>query len=426
MPRSGKQSRHKAVPPSDPWKMKGRFLILSISLVANAALGFFYVQRTTAAISAGTEKPTVTTQTAAPSAAPSAHDVSISLDDQTWSHLNAADDAGLVNRLRTAGFPPNMILALVNLRLRARYADLFKRLRPPIDYPYWRKNYNQNNLSLEDRAARRSLEREIADERRKLLGTDSDLAPTEENMRRERLYGNIPVAKTDQLETILRDYGDMASLVREQSKGIILPEDREQLALLEKEKRADLVALLTPAELAEYDMRASPTAQSVRGRLRNFNPTEEEYRAVVAVQLDFDRRYGPSNLLSAEQQAQKAGAEKQLNAQIKASLSPERFAEYEVKTDPSYYSMAGLVARYKVTGTTTDALVAAQRDLAQRYNTLRQDRTLDTNTRDTQLKMLAEEATTRLTTALGPDAFNDYKRNGGPLNSLLNRGNQKP
>jgi len=408
--------------------MNSRFLILAVSLVANAALGFFYVRHPVDGSShIEKSRSAATVPDTALHSAPDAVETGIPLNEQTWMRLNATDDGALVSQLRAAGFPPDMILALVNLRLNTRYADLFKRLRSPIDYPYWRKNHIQSDPStLETRAARRALEREIADERRKLLGANSELLTPVERIRRERLYGEIPQAKTEQLEAITRDYDDLASLVRERSKGIILPEDREQLALLEREKRADLVTIFTPAELVEYDLRASPSALTVRNRLRYFDSSEEEYRTFVALQLDFDRTYGAPNLLNAEQKQLRSDAEKNLAAQIKASLSPERFAQYEIKTDQSYPSISDLLTRYKVTGTSADALVGTQRDLAQRYNAIRQDRSVNPVLREAQIKLLADEATTRLTTALGNETFNEYKRNGGPLNSLLNRSNSKP
>lgn len=402
--------------------MNNRFLILLVSLLANAALGFFLVRQVPAVASSDSAVKSTEHRESVISSPVSAELISaIRLNQENWTHLNVTDDVAFVARLRAAGFPSDMILTLVNSRLRLRYADLFKRLQPAANHPYWQRSYDQSSASPDERAARRALERELADERKKILGADFDQATLAARRQRERLYGNIPAGKADQLQTIVRDYGDLVSSVREQSKGIILPEDRAQLALLEREKRADLAALLTPAELAEYDLRSSPSASVVRNRLRNFDTTEDEYRRLVSLQLEFDQQYGPLNLLTASQRQDRTEALKGLDDRIKATFSPERLVDYEIKTDPAYSRISSLLTQFKVSGTTPDTLVAMQQDLTQRANAIRQDRTLDTSSRDAQLKVLSGEATTRLKTALGGDAFKEYKSNGGPLNSLLNR-----
>ena len=242
---------------------------------------------------------------------------------------------------------------------------------------------------------------------------------------RERLYGNISAEKADQLSAIDRDYGEVSKAVREKTKGILLPEDRAQLAAIEAERRADLAQVLTPQELLEYDFRSSPSAATVRQSLRNFEATEEEFRALTTLQLAFDKTYGSPASLSAEQQQQRALATTELTAQIKALLPPDRYAEYEIKTDPAYSSVVMLLAQYSSPADAT-VVVGAQRDLAQRFTALRNNRSLDAATRNAQLDALSAEANTRMAAALGPEAFKSYKMNGGPINALLNRPASKP
>jgi hypothetical protein len=70
--------------------------------------------------------------------------------------------------------------------------------------------------------------------------------------------------------------------------------------------------------------------------------------------------------------------------------------------------------------------MTVQRDLAQRYNTLRNNRDLPAATRNAQLDALAAEANTRMAAALGPEALKAFKSVGSPINSLLNRAPPKP
>ena len=388
--------------------------VVVLSLSANLALSAVWLWRTAHAA------PTVTFSHAAPSAKAAPLPAAVN-HAETWTELNAPTDADLVGRLRAEGFPPDMIHALIDVRLRARYAAELRKFRPTVDYAYWRGNFYSDDLSPEARAERRALERKIADERRLLMGADSDLATDFERASRARAFGSIPAAKVEQLSAILKDYSDIAAGVRDRAKGVTFPEDREQLALLEREKRADLVKLLTPEELADYDLRSSPSAAIVRNRLRFFNPSEDEYRAITAAQLAFDERYGVTNLLSAEQQQRRTEAEVELNAQIKNLLPSERLTEYAITTDPFYSRIDALVQEAHLPATATAHVVTAQRDFAQRGTAIKENRNLTSADRESQLSALAQEATIRLTTLLGPHAFATYKQNGGPLNSLLNR-----
>jgi hypothetical protein len=407
--------------------MKAIRAILWLSLAANLALvaTWFWPQASspatvTATGTAFATKGSVST-TVAPTALPAP-------SPQTWKQLSAADDAEFVARLRAEGFPPNRLYALAYARLRERHAAELQKFQPSADFAYWRRTggwFAQNNdLSPEQRAGLRALNREMADELRQLLGPDADPATTYQRANRERLYGDLPVEKADQLAAISRDYSELTAMVRDRTQGVTLPEDRAQLAAMEAEKRADLAQLLSPEELFEYDLRSSPSANSVRSRLRHFEPTEEEYRALTALQIAFDQTYGGANPSGADQ-ARRREAAAELTAQVKALLPPERFAEYETKTDPAYSSLANMVSSINPSADIA-AAVGVQRDLAQRYNALRQNRDLAPDVRNAQLDALSAEANTRMAAALGPDAFKVFKGNGSTINSLLNRPAPKP
>lgn len=78
------------------------------------------------------------------------------------------------------------------------------------------------------------------------------------------LLENLSREKWDELQSIAADYGELAEKIYRRSNGLIAPADRAQLALLEKEKHADLAALLAPEELDAYQRRAADTARLYR------------------------------------------------------------------------------------------------------------------------------------------------------------------
>lgn len=88
-----------------------------------------------------------------------------------------------------------------------------------------------------------------------ILSSDDEIGKDGQRPRLE----DFPREKTRQLQSIAADYRELAEQIYARSSGIIPPEDREKLGLLEQEKNADLAKVLTPPELEEYQQRSSDT-----------------------------------------------------------------------------------------------------------------------------------------------------------------------
>jgi hypothetical protein len=196
---------------------------------------------------------------------------------------------------------------------------------------------------------------------------------------------------------------------------MILPEDRAKLALLDKEQRVDIAALLTPQELLEYDLRNSSTASQLRSQLAIFNPTEDEFRAIFKIQQAFDDQYGSvsSIAMSMEQRRQRTEAQKQLLPQFQAVLAPDRFAAFQQATDPAYQTINRLVARLELPPETSTQVVTLQKDIQQRAMSAQTALDITPEQRAAQLAALNQEATDKLTQTLGARGFEAYKANGG-------------
>jgi hypothetical protein len=400
--------------------------IIALSLIANLALGAVWLWRTPSAAPAPAATTAPSSAATPATTAPVPPTASAALAPQNWTQLNTTNDAEFVARLRAEGFPPHLMRMLAYQRVRERHAEAYRKFQPSADYPYWRRSMFQfDTMTPEERRGRRELDRQVGEEVRQLLGENADPASEYQRANRARLYGDLPVEKIDQLTAINADYGDISRMLREKTAGITLPEDREQLAAVERERRADLAKVLSPEELREYDLRSSPSANQVRNRLRYFEPTEEEYRALTALQLDFDATFPPNIGPSQELQRRRSEGMAEFNAQVKALLPPDRYAEYEIKTDSAYGQIARTVAEHNPSADPV-AVMTVQRDLAQRFNALRNNRDLPAATRNAQLDALAAEANARMGEVLGPNALKAFKSVGSPINSLLNRPPPKP
>ena len=402
--------------------MKISALLLSASLAANAALFATFAFKSSSAPGA-MAKNAVVTQAAAASGSSAvktsdstnAADTTgtVDLPATTWSTLQNSDLATLVARLRAAGFPPYVIRRIVSDQLgqefAKRYAELLKQM---FDRPFWKDSSN-GSFDPKIMTAMRAANKAYTDTLKSLVGED----PNADNLAsayQKRRYGDLPKAKIEQLQAIEADYSELAMQVRNDARGLMLPEDNAKLALLDKEKLVDFAKVLTPQELEEYNLRSSNTAYQMRSTLATFNPTEAEFRALFKFQSALDEQYprpmGPS---TPEQMAPRQAAEKQLQPQIEALLGPDRYADYQLATDPKYQQINRLVARLELPASISVEVVNVQQNIQKQATALRQDRTLTPDERNTQIAALAQQAQTQLTAALGPNGYEAYKDYGG-------------
>lgn len=330
--------------------------------------------------------------------------------------VNSAD-VDYVTRLRAAAMPADLIRDLLYLRIQARYRDRRRALLADNPDQYWQSWNNQpgwQSASSETRAKLRDLSKEMDAEIRALLGNGPESLDGYQRRLYDQMSGYLSNEKIQQIEAIRKDYDDMASRVREQGKGLVLKADREQLRLLENERRRDLEAVLSPDELLEYDLRASPTANSVRNRLAYFEPTEDEYRALTTLQLEFDRQYGLSNLSGTEQDRRKAG-EKDLTAQIQNVLSSDRFDDYRVTIDGMFSETRTFTNAYNLDPSVAKEIVALKQLTWKRIDEL--NRTgISAEQRTAALKAIQLEVENQLTARLGADVFAKYQTGANWMN----------
>jgi hypothetical protein len=383
-----------------------RTTLIAISLAANVAIGIAAYSRLAA------KRPASKVLTAIVVKRDATAKPALDLTTR-WHEINRiSDDTKLVAQLRAEGFPPAVIHALISERIEERYTSRLRAIRQKSPKkPYWQTSgWYDSILDLAARAEVRAIYREQRDAVRALLGDDGEFLDDYQRAQRARSYGTIPAAKISALENILRDYSEITRQVREGNQGITLAADREKLALIENEKRTDLVQLLSPAELEEYDRRNSPAASEIRSKLRYFDASEQDFLALYQIQRDFDIRYGRDNL-SGEQSDRRKAALSELAAQIKTALGPDRYVTYEIVTDGNYFATRSLMTDLGLPPESANALVAIQRNTNSAAESILTDQSLSAEQRTAQLASLEKAATEKVTAALGTtENFASFKR----------------
>lgn len=362
--------------------------------------------------------PTATSVTRTPSGSgSSAGTMPAKLTGAKWADLKSDDPATLVANLRAAGFSAAEIRAILAMQLQQKVSDRRRELAGPAkDTPYWRGTLGSTQSALYSNPQGLAELRKMNQENARLL--DSLLGPSPNDFPDpyERLqYADLPADKVGQLKLITADYGDITSSIQNNAAGAYFPEDRAMLKLLNDERDKDIRALLTPEEYDNYQLRSSNTAQTMRDSLQLFQPTEEEFRRIFALQYAFNQQYNTSlGGLDADLIRQRSLAQAELTAEIKATLSPARLAEYEKATDSIYRQAVALVTRLDLPKDNATQLWSLQKDTQQRMTALRTDRNLSVEARNQTLSVLQQEVTSRATAVLGGvRGYDAYRQNGG-------------
>jgi len=115
--------------------------------------------------------------------------------------------------------------------------------------------------------------------------------------------------------TALRAYGEAGEAFPGGSHTL-----QRQLALLEREKRADLAAVLDSLELEDLELRETGAGQMVAFRLGATAATEEQRRAVFRLQREFDLRFGGVIDTTPEVFSEREKAQRELQERIRGVL----------------------------------------------------------------------------------------------------------
>ena len=322
-----------------------------------------------------------------------------------WTNLHSGSLKDLVARMQAAGFPIWAIRAVVasevNGRYNARMRDL---MQPDPNAPYWKTSTNMF-MDPTRMAEYMKLSNERTKEMRDLLGNfalrdDGDITSGQ-----RRMYGNIPAEKIASIEQIAQDYSEMTAQVRAAMNGIMLPQDKAALALLDQEKHADLASVLTPQELEDYEMRNSTVTTRLRPTLALFNATEDEFRTIYNIEQPFtDQLYPTGPGISFDP----GKAQQEVSDQLKAALGDQRYADFERSSSRDFQQLSQLADRENLPAGTALQAYNLRDSLSQESNRIYNDATLSADDKRAALQSLAQNTRAQLLSTLGPTAGDTY------------------
>ncbi len=326
-----------------------------------------------------------------------------------WARLHTDDLPALIARLRAAGFPPTLIRAIADAEIQRRFAPRLEEIRRSVnETPYWRGDPGSFGVNRNIYEQMTQLSRDRAKALRELIGQDafaySGMDPTEAQRRQ---FGNLAPGKIDLVQRINDDYAEMSAQIRAAMQGITLPEDREKLALLEREKRADLASILTPEELADYEMRTSPITSRLRTALTVLDASEAEFQQIYAAHKPFAETLYPTSsggmvVFTSDLVENRRAATEKINAQLKQTLGDARFAEYQRAADREFQQLYQLTRSENVSYDTLVRAYDSRQPTAEASMKIANDPNLSVAEKTAALKQLAETTRTQVLSTLGP------------------------
>jgi hypothetical protein len=379
-------------------------LVLTASLAFNVFLAFLLAR------SADREADELTARAAAEAAAAAKKNPGApAIDPKLWASLQTDDLPTLVTRLREAGFPKDIVRAILSGLLNEQFAARRRALDPDeASRAFWKDRSPDTKLQLAQFQLYREQEKALRD----LLGADANPTDPMTLARQRARFGNLPPEKMDAVQLLVSEF-DRKRTENYYNTGSFSQTDNQRF---DRELRSALAGVLSPAELEEYDLRSSNTGRSMRSDLIAFNPTEDEFRAVFKLRQPFDEQFSGmynTGLPSQQQMSQREDAQKLLNEQIKALLGPDRGADYERAINYDYRRASQLIARLDLPADTGPKLW----DIQQEYQKLRMDvfrSNPSVDERNAQLTAMQKEATEKIMPLLGSArAVEAYKQYGG-------------
>jgi hypothetical protein len=340
-----------------------------------------------------------------------------------------ADNAGsqaFGDILAAAKIDPKLRRTLLEAFLRHRYEARFRSLNPyaqteRFTAEWWRnpddRDYYSGPGSRERMREGRRIHEEFQAELAELEGRDPHELDLTDNPWLARQYSALPLDKARALHRLQTDYDDLEQQINVDASNFQLAADREKLRLLRSEREKDIAALLTPEELATWELRSSPTAERTRSLATEYAASEVEFHQIYALQKTFDtlfeRNHDDPDSYKDYDWKEREKAQEALDAELRSLVGEERYARAKRQQDSDYTTAVAAADRLGLPPATADQIYSLRDPAATASQAIAADPKLDLAAKKAALATLAEHTRAQITLALGPEGAEAYFERGG-------------
>jgi hypothetical protein len=328
-----------------------------------------------------------------------------------WNELESADYPTYIVNLRRVGCPEPVLRRIISADLKELFARKAFAAAEEFHHDFWEIAARENIRDYFEKTLRQQVKAlcgEPDDLLKQLLGdapreaSADSIAPAPDN----RLTNFLSAEKQEQLREVTERYDALFQSVRKSNGS---PQEKEsQLSNLRLDLEKDLAGILSPDELAEYQLRQSSAAKEVQ-QLYGVDFNETELRNVAKVLDDFHREAESDADIDPET----------LDQKLASVLGPSRFADYNRARSATYREIYDVASEFGQPASTAAEIFDLRLASEKQCEEIRADKTRSFQEKQALLDSLQEQVEQSVLTRFGAAAFQKYKsKHGQWINSL--------
>jgi hypothetical protein len=311
-----------------------------------------------------------------------------------WSQIESADYRQYIANLRAVGCPEEVIRDIIAADVNQAFVPRFTAIWKPQVREYWRKS-KPEQPSPEQEKQLMALSKDKTAILQELLGVHLEEQQMINTIHLQ-VYGNeqnLLFLPADRREAALQALADADFETKSAEVHAHAGYSNEVDRDLFNEALQTLAKVLTPAELEEFRLRSSPTANALRNEVQYFNCTPEEFRQLV------DSREHASEKNLGDPLNRTAASE-----EVRKLLGDERAKEFERVTDMFYINTRRAVEEQGAPLESVEQAWQVTRDVRAAAVLVVKNSNLSAEERTRQTQALMQPAEARLIELLGSKA----------------------
>ena len=347
-----------------------------------------------------------------------------------WGLIESTDYHQYIANLRAINCPERLIRDVIIADVTKLYAGKMRELNSGREV--WQPWYGADRRQIQNRERSTRYEALQAERRallKELLGIEW-AEPWDGDATFALALGFLPEPKPTQIFAVIEEFSEATRAIHQENQGILLEEDREQLAQLRKGLMAKFANLMTPTEYEELNLRAQGMGKFTEGELHLDGVTlsGSEFRQLCGLSritgdvIQDELLEGGRTLTEEEEERQQRAFE----AEVKKLLGPARFAEFQRAQQPEFRDAIDFTEEHQLPVSTAARISDAVRQAQQQANEIRQNESLSPEEQAAALTVLKSVTVNALSSALGAKYATYAKSKGTDLDDLFEMTSDPP
>lgn len=328
----------------------------------------------------------------------------------SWSKVESEDYPTYIDNLRAIGCPETTIRDIVVADVNQLYTRKRVSEVKHTDHEWWRSEPDMDVImAAADKLKALEVERRTL--LTQLLGANWEAAINtprnpDGNYLSGPILGDLPYDTKAAIANIEAQAKVRNEAYIEQLKKAGKQADPAEFARYRRDVREQLSKVLTPAQLEEYLLRYSYTANRMRDDMNGFGATPEEFRAIFKLR-DATEEEILANYSGTEraQVNRRRDLEKELDASLKAALSPDRFQAYVLNKDPLFREARDMVQEAELPADKVMSVYQVSQLTDTEEQKIRNNQTLSAEERENALAQIQKDKEAALKALLGAEAY---------------------